>query len=167
MALNFPLCCFQEEDPAKETQVPWWCACKRKTLPQKVKFPDGMLVRYHKKGWMDKAKDWLTSIWAKVGGLSKHRSLLVWDSFRGHLTQPVKNKLTYLNTVLAIIPSGMTSKLQPLDVCMNKLFRDIIWPKWWEWILSEEHTLTAISRKQKVELDVICTWIKEAWDEIP
>ena len=75
---------------------------------------------------MDKAKDWLTSIWAKVGGLSKHRSLLVWDSFRGHLTQPVKNKLTYLNTVLAIIPSGMTSKLQPLDVCMNKLFRDIM-----------------------------------------
>ena len=77
-----------------------------------------MLMRCHEKNWMDEAlvKDWLNSVWAKVGGLMKCKSLLVWDSFRGHLTQPVKNTLARLNTVPAIIPGGMTSMLQPLDV---------------------------------------------------
>ena len=34
-------------------------------------------------------------------------------------------------------------------------------------MLSGEQTLTASGGKRTVELDVICTWIKEAWDEIP
>ena len=57
--------------------------------------------------------------------------------------------------------------LQPLDACVNKPFKAIMPRKWQEWMLSGEHTLTASGRKRKVELDVICTWIKEAWDKIP
>ena len=77
---------------------------------------------------MDEAlvKDWLNSVWAKVGSLAKRKSLLVWDSFRGHISNAVKNKLNYLNTVPAVIPGGMTSILQPLDVCVNKPFKDIM-----------------------------------------
>ena len=138
-------------------------------MPKNIKFPSGLLVRCHEKGWMDEAlvKDWLNSVWAKVGGLMKRKSLLVWDSFRGHLTQPVKNTLARLNTVPAIIPGGMTSMLQPLDVCVNKPFKDILQRKWQEWMLSGNHTFTAGGRKRRAELDVICNWIREAWEEIP
>lgn len=86
---------------------------KRKTLPKKVKFLDGVLVRCREKGWMDEAlvKDWLNSVWAKVRGLGKRKSHLVWDSFIGHISNAVKNKLTYLNTVPAVIPGGMTMEV--------------------------------------------------------
>ena len=86
---------------------------------------------------MDEAlvKDWLKPVWAKVGGLMKCKSLLVWD-----LTQPVKNTPARLNTVPAIIPGGMTSILQPLDVCVNKPMKDILRWKWQEWMLTGNHT---------------------------
>lgn len=101
------------------SKLPPYVVFKKKTLPKNIKFPDGMLMRCHEKGWMDEAlvKDWLNSVWAKVGGLMKCKSLLVWDSFRGHPTQPVKNTLARLNTVPAIIPGGMTSMLKSFDDC--------------------------------------------------
>ena len=97
----------------------------------------------------------------------RRKSLLVWDSFRGHLTQPIKNTLTRVNTVPAIIPDGMTSILQPLDVCIIKPFKDIMQRKWQQWMLSREHTSTAGGRKRQANLDVICNSFKEAWEEIP
>jgi len=33
-------------------------------------------------------------------------------------------------------------------------------------MLSADHTFTASGRTRKVELNVICGWIKEAWDDI-
>jgi len=51
------------------------------------------------------------------------RSLLVLDAFRGHTVDNVKNQLVEKNTNIAIIPGGCTSKLQPLDVLINKSFK--------------------------------------------
>ena len=66
---------------------------KRKSLPKGVKFPSGVLVQAHLKGWMDEdgTKGWLKNVWnVRPGALMCKRSLLVWDMFRGHLTDPVK-----------------------------------------------------------------------------
>jgi hypothetical protein len=49
--------------------------------------------------------------------------LMYLDSFRGHLVDAVKHRFEEKNTNLAIIPGGLTSKLQPLDVCINKPFK--------------------------------------------
>ena len=49
--------------------------------------------------------------------------MLVLDSFRDHTTNPVKNQLVEKNTNIAVIPGGCTSKLQPLDVTINKSFK--------------------------------------------
>jgi len=50
-------------------------------------------------------------------------SLLVLDSFAGHITDIVKCRFSEKNTNLAVIPSGLTSKVQPLDVAINKSFK--------------------------------------------
>jgi len=55
--------------------------------------------------------------------LNNPRSLLVLDSFRGHLTDPVKDRFKEKNTNMAVIPGGLASKLQPLDVYINKSFK--------------------------------------------
>ena len=44
-----------------------------------------------------------------------------------------------------VIPGGMTSISQSLDVCINKPSKTML----------------------KVEINVIGAWIKEAWDDIP
>ena len=50
--------------------------------------------------------------------------MLVWDSFRTHLSKPIRRTLQSLNTECAVIPGGMTGILQPLDVCIKKPFKD-------------------------------------------
>jgi len=50
-------------------------------------------------------------------------SLLVLDSFRGYLVDSVKLRLKEENTTMAVIPGGCTSRLQPLDVAVNKSFK--------------------------------------------
>jgi len=51
------------------------------------------------------------------------RSLLVLNSFTAHITDSVKNRIHKKHTDLAVIPGGLTSRLQPLDVSLNKSFK--------------------------------------------
>ncbi|KAG8196096.1 hypothetical protein JTE90_007834 [Oedothorax gibbosus] len=101
---------------------------KRKRLPKNVKFAAGVIVRPQAKGWMDEdgVVDWISKVLDQIPGpaLGK-KSLLVWDSFRAHLTDKMKEKVKEsLRTSQVVIPGGLTSILQPLDVCINKPFKD-------------------------------------------
>jgi hypothetical protein len=59
-------------------------------------------------------------MWQKCSGaLINLRSMLILDSFCGHTTEEVKKILKSRNTDQVIIPGGLTSMLQPLDVCIN------------------------------------------------
>lgn len=151
------------------TKLPPYVVFKRKTLPKNLNFPKEVVVRCQAKGWMDEAlvQDWLRTVWSKVGGISRQKSMLVWDSFRAHLSKPIRCTLRSLNTEPVVIPGGMTSMLQPLDVSINKPFKDRMRAKWQEWMLAGEHTFIAGGRIRKVKLDEICRWISDAWNDIP
>lgn len=62
--------------------------------------------------------------------------MLVLDAFRCHLADSVKKLLREPRTELIVIPGGMTSQLQPLDVCINKPFKDCIRSCYQEWMRS-------------------------------
>ena len=106
--------------------------------------------------------DWIKTVWKKFGGLSRKRSLLVWDSFRAHLSKPVKKRLKEINTHQAVIPGGLTSILQPLDVCINKPFKDYLRATWTKWMSHGDHQFTQTGRKKKASLELICQWILDA-----
>lgn len=95
---------------------------KRKTLPKKIKWPKGVVVHVHPKGWMDEegCKLWLDKVWrhrpAAARGLRNPRSLLVWDQFSAHLTESVSTKVRSMNTDVAVIPGGLTGVLQHLTM---------------------------------------------------
>ncbi|KAH8039759.1 hypothetical protein HPB51_008691 [Rhipicephalus microplus] len=77
---------------------------------------------------MDEAMmlEWIRLVWnRRASALLRLRSMLVLDAFRGHLTDAVKRALDDGKMHLAVIPSGMTSTLQPLDVALNKPFKDL------------------------------------------
>lgn len=106
-------------------------------------------------------------MWSKVGALLEKKSMLVWDSFRAHLSARICSTLKSLNTEPAVIPGGMTSMVQSLDVAINKPFKDRTRKKWQEWMLADQHTFTASGRIHKVEFPQICQWIYKAWEDIP
>jgi len=89
---------------------------KRKTIP-KEKFPNGIIVKASEKGWMNQE---IMQIWLK-NVFFKPKSLLIYDSATPHLTPEVK-KLVNSYSQLAVIPGGLTKKLQPLDISVNKSF---------------------------------------------
>lgn len=144
---------------------------KRKTLPKKVKFPPRITVRAHIKGWMDEdgTKKWLEEIWNGRPGaaLKKKTSLLVWDMFRAHTSDDIKKLAKSSQVTLAVIPGGLTSVLQPLDVCLNKPFKDRVRKMWHEWMSSGQARLTKGGNLMKPDIELIATWVRDAWEEIP
>lgn len=142
---------------------------KRKTMP-KIQNKHGVVVAVQEKGWMDSEimKIWIEKVWrCRIGGLSRRRSLLVLDSFEAHKTEQVKRLLKSENTDLAIIPGRLTSVLQPLDVCLNKPFKDRVRQRWMAWMAEGIHELTATGRQKKPSEELMCQWIGEAWRDIP
>ena len=76
-------------------------------------------------------KLWLEKVWSKrPGGLLKKTSLLVCDQFKAHVTESTKRLATKLQTHLAVIPGGLTSQLQLLDVSVNKPFKEFMHEEW-------------------------------------
>ena len=121
---------------------------KSKTMP-KIKFPAAVFVYVHENDWMDQAgvKLWINNVWNKRnGGLRKEHSLLVWDMFRSHLKSETKNYLNQSNTATVVIPGGLTSLLQPLDLSLNKPFKDRLRYQCNQWMMDGEKYACSISR---------------------
>lgn len=142
---------------------------KRKTIPKGVKFPPGVVIHCHPKGWMDEKGIilWLNKVWNTRPGALLKKSMLVWDQFRSHLTDTVKDKLKSLKTFQAVIPGGLTSILQPLDVVLNKPFKDRVREKWITWMKSDDKELTAKGNLKKPGLSLVTSWVKTSWEDIP
>lgn len=158
------LCCL-----ANGTKLPPMIIFKRKSIPKGEKFPNGIIVHCHPKGWMDENGIclWLDKVWDKRPGASfKRPALLVWDQFRGHLTDEVKKKLTEMKTKQAVIPGGLTSVLQPLDVVLNKPFKNEVKKQWAEWMGTDEVEKTAKGNLKKPGLSTVAMWVKLAWDSL-
>lgn len=64
-----------------------------------------------------------------------HHALLVFNTFRGHLTDDVVQKLAENNITHITIPGGCTSKVQPLDVSINKPFKDYLCGAWEQYMI--------------------------------
>lgn len=101
-------------------KLPPYVILNRKTVPKKD-FHSGVIVRAQSNAWMtsELMVDWLKSVWETRKDVSS-RSMLILDAFRGHLTDEVKARIKDKTSDLVVIPGGLTSKLQSLDVCINK-----------------------------------------------
>lgn len=90
---------------------------------------------------------WIKSVWCRrPGALLSFPSILVLDAFRCHLAESVKKLLRDCGTELVVIPGGMTSQLQPLDVCINKPFKDAVKRCYAEWMRSGGPAVTPTGR---------------------
>ena len=94
------------------------------------------------------------------------KSLLLLDSCKAHLTAEVKSMISNSRTNLAVIPGGLTGKLQPLDLTVNRSFKSRLRDKWEQWMLTNIHEYTRSGKIKKASYEEICRWIDEAWNGI-
>jgi hypothetical protein len=59
-------------------------------------------------------------------GIKREPCLLCIDAFKAYLTLAVSTVLKQQGVVLSVIPGGCTGFVQPLDVSLNKLLKDLI-----------------------------------------
>jgi hypothetical protein len=116
---------------------------KGKRALKDIKAPKGWIVCVQQKAWMDSTLmvRWIKEILQVY--TKKKQSLCVIDSFRGHLTDEVKKQFKKSGVITAVIPGGCTSKIQPLDVSINKPFKSELRRSWNEWISNEASKLAA------------------------
>ncbi|CAI7819330.1 unnamed protein product, partial [Closterium sp. NIES-54] len=133
-----------------------------------------VVVSCHENGWMDAngVIQWLEECvkpFLKPGfGRHARSSMVVLDSYRGHLTDAVKEKFRELNCVPAIIPSGCTAEVQPLDVSINKSFKASVRQQYQKWFQEEgQEQLTKAGNLKKPPPEVVVRWISRAWKAVP
>jgi hypothetical protein len=92
--------------------------------------------------------------------------MLILDIFRGHATEEVKKFLKSRNMEKVIIPGGLASMLQLLDVCINRLFKAVLKEQYTWWMATGEHEYTQTGKIKRRSVEQLCEWIREAWARI-
>jgi hypothetical protein len=130
-------------------------------------FGKKLVLVYEGTVWMN---DQLTGIYLdRVFGQSLFgKRLLVWDSFRCHISVDTKRKLRNLKIHTAVIPGGCTKFLQPPDVAWNSPFKAHIKQSYDRWISTEDRMeFTAAGNPRAPSMEVYLDWIHRAWESIP
>ena len=97
--------------------------------PRDFKFPSGFCVTQNPKHWSNKSETlklideiispYVTKKREELKLATDQKALLVWDVFRGQMTDKVKEQLTELNIECVYVPANMTHFFQPLDLTVN------------------------------------------------
>jgi hypothetical protein len=136
-------------DPAFARRLPVFVVCRNPRSRKRpnsaawrnVSVPARIALRFQKRAWMDEvlSLDYLAALvaaWAEHDPPGRHPPMavegwvdtraplvLVWDSFRAHLTDAVKEFCRAANVRMVVVPAGMTALLQGLDTHVNKMFK--------------------------------------------
>ena len=131
---------------------------KGKQALKNLHIPPGVVVEIQQKGWNDVS---LTLVWIQkvlCRYTKKQHALLVWDTFTGHMTEEVAEKLQN-NVTVAVIPGGCTSKIQLLDVCLNKPFKCYCRRQWMEYVQKQVATREPGERLKTASKQQVIDWV--------
>ena len=70
---------------------------------------------------------------SELGLSSDHRSLVIFDWFKGQCTDVVLKTLEENNIDVLLIPANCTDRLQPLDISVNKAVKDFLRGEFQKW----------------------------------
>ena len=85
----------------------------------------------------------------------KWETLLVLDNATTYNTNKVKEKIKECETYVSMIPGGLTWKLQPLDISINKVFKENLRDKYVSYCIENKNL--------KVAKSTIIEWVDEIW----
>jgi hypothetical protein len=91
---------------------------------------------------------------------TKTLGLLMMDNFSAHGTQLTRSSLADNCCLLSMLPPNMTSRVQILDVGVNKPFKDYMRAYFNDYITEHVHD------NPKVTREMMSKWIANAWEQV-
>lgn len=119
-----------------------------------------------KNGWMndDLTADWLKSL---VGKFSFKLRLLVWDSYRCHISAATKAALKGYDMTTAVIPGGCTKYVQAPDVIWNQPFKASLHESYDQWMAGDvDKQYTSGGNPKAPSRCLLMEWVLTAWDKL-
>ena len=106
---------------------------KTKQYLPKYTFPKDFKVIFNEKHWANESTaisfieniivPYVNDEKVLLGLPEAHKTLLVYDVFKGHLTEKVNEIMALNNIVHELVPANMTNLFQPLDITVNRVVR--------------------------------------------
>ena len=102
-----------------------------------LKYPDGYIYTVQEKAWIDEASFgvWIEKVW-RLFCEDKPATYLIMDQCKVHMINSIVSQLQYLGTEVEFILAGYTSRLQVLDVGINKPFKDYLRSAYEEYMMT-------------------------------
>ena len=126
---------------------------------QQFAYPPQMVYCCQAKAWVDESVFalWIREVW-KPWTIShdSQPSYLLMDEFQVHLMATSLNAIKDCGTAVDFICGGYTSKLQVLDVGVNKPFKGFVRNAYEDWMVAHPHGT-------KVKWQDVAQWVWTAW----
>jgi hypothetical protein len=94
---------------------------------------------------------------------------LIYDNFGGHTKREVKRYLRKEFPLIKVflLPPNTTSILQPLDIGVNKPFKNYIKNKYLDWLIKYVDDNNTTPKLPKIERSkLLVSWIAQSFDNI-
>jgi DDE superfamily endonuclease len=146
---------------------------KRITELETRQYDHRVVVQFQKQAWVDSEVmlKWMRNQWKASGAEGPiHNNptprMLVLDVHRAQKTEPVKDLFKELHTTPVMVPPGCTSLVQPLDVVVNKPFKDYVADISNQHF--QDHAEKWVNQKYTAsERRILMTkWVGEAWSKV-
>ena len=151
-----------------------------RSLP-KPKFPKEWHVTFTENHWSNQVTTlqyvhnillpYVTQKRAELGLSSNHRSLVIFDRFKGQCTEVVLKTLEDNNIDVLLVPANCTNRLQPLDISLNKAVKDFLHGEFQSWYpdqvniqLQNGRTSPDVNLSLSVVKPLGVTWLKNMSD---
>ena len=73
----------------------------------------------------------------RLGLSDDHKALLIYDVFRGQMTQKVRDLVEENNCLSVYVPANLTNEFQPLDLTINGPAKQFLVGKFQDWYASQ------------------------------
>ncbi|XP_075117308.1 pogo transposable element with ZNF domain isoform X2 [Leptodactylus fuscus] len=105
---------------------------------------------------------WSSMIWQKHVDTPNNKGMVVLDCHRSHLSDEVLTLLSSTCTLPAVVPSGCSSKIQPLYVCIRRAVTNFLHKKWRD----QARDMEEESCSTEMLLHLVVHWLTEVLDII-
>jgi DDE superfamily endonuclease len=121
-------------------------------------YPTSCTFAVQEKAWMDAATFlvWVERNW-KPFCAGKEKTILIMDHHTSHLTEECRRAVEECGTEIILIPPGYTSKLQTMDVGINKPFKGYARRRYITFLRNRTSTTELPHRYD------VAYWVRDAW----
>jgi hypothetical protein len=107
-------------------------------------------------------KYWWEEVWYKqTDDQTRSETIFFLDS-----SGSTHKTYTPFDTTLQFFPANSTSRLQPLDLGVNKPFKDNIKLSWEKWMANNKEDRTKKGYRRSVSRNDFICWVEKSWDKI-